>query len=95
MYTWGDGRVFTGVWLANKMHGYGVFTWPDGRKYEGGYVLDKKEGNGTFVWPNGNTYEGEWKGGKQHGTGVYTNEKSKRKGVWKYGKRVMWQSEIN
>ena len=77
------------------MHGHGEFKWPDGRKYTGGYVLDKKEGTGSFVWPNGNTYEGEWLGGKQHGNGVYTNDKGKRRGVWKFGKRVKWLSEIN
>jgi len=25
--------VYEGDWIANKMHGKGVFTWSDGRRY--------------------------------------------------------------
>jgi len=36
-YKWADGRLFTGDWKQNKMHGFGKFTWEDGRSYEGEY----------------------------------------------------------
>lgn len=32
-----DARVYSGQWVANRMHGYGVFHWPDGRTYKGQY----------------------------------------------------------
>ena len=34
-YTWNDGRVFTGEWLNNNMHGFGLYRWPNGSSYEG------------------------------------------------------------
>jgi hypothetical protein len=49
-YCWADGRVYTGEWLNNKMHGHGEFRWPDGRKYTGYYKDDKKHGHGVFEW---------------------------------------------
>lgn len=42
--------------------------------------------------PNGNRYIGSWKDGKQHNIGVFINmeQKTKRQGEWKNGKRINW-----
>ena len=35
LFTWLDGRVYTGDYYNDKNEGLGVFQWPDGQKYEG------------------------------------------------------------
>jgi len=40
-FTWIDGRIYEGEYLADKKHGHGVFTWPDGKKYEGNWINGK------------------------------------------------------
>jgi len=37
IYTWLDGRIYSGQWFDNNMHGKGFYTWKDGRKYDGEY----------------------------------------------------------
>jgi len=41
VFTWEDGRVFSGNYVMDKKEGYGVFVWPDGKEYKGGW----KNGN--------------------------------------------------
>lgn len=50
VYTWQDGRKYTGSWKTNKMNGRGRFEWPDGRIYDGEYQNDNKHGYGVFEW---------------------------------------------
>lgn len=35
LYTWADGRKYSGDWQDNKMHGFGYYSWPDGKTYKG------------------------------------------------------------
>ena len=41
---WADGRVYSGDWQNNMMHGRGILIWKDGRKYDGEFQNDKKHG---------------------------------------------------
>lgn len=34
-YTWSNGAVYDGEYVANKKHGQGVMLYPDKSKYEG------------------------------------------------------------
>ena len=35
IFTWADGRKYTGEYIDDKKKGYGEFVWPDGRCYRG------------------------------------------------------------
>ena len=35
IFTWPDGRIYTGNYVEDKKHGFGKFVWPDGKVYEG------------------------------------------------------------
>ena len=39
-----DGATYTGQWLGNMKHGYGVQVWKDGAKYEGYWKDNKAHG---------------------------------------------------
>ena len=44
VFTWADGRKYSGAYLADKKHGFGEFTWPDGRYYTGQWADGKMHG---------------------------------------------------
>ena len=48
-FTWLDGRVYIGDYVADQKVGYGIFQWPDGRKYEGQWKEGKQHGQGIFT----------------------------------------------
>jgi len=87
IYYFNDGRIYSGQWQFNSMHGYGEFRWADGKKYVGYYIHDKKEGFGIYYWAKPlRVYLGFWKNGKQHGVGKYFNgNKPAKYGIWKNG----------
>jgi len=35
IFTWADGRVYTGEYYEDKKHGFGKVEWPGGKAYEG------------------------------------------------------------
>ena len=35
VFTWTDGRKYTGEYVNDKKEGKGIFEWPDSRRYEG------------------------------------------------------------
>ena len=35
IFSWKDGRKYTGEYVNDKKEGVGIFEWPDGRRYEG------------------------------------------------------------
>jgi len=37
VFTWTDGRKYTGEYKNDKKDGQGVFEWPDGRRYAGAW----------------------------------------------------------
>ena len=46
LYTWADGRKYSGDWQDNKMHGFGYYSWPDGKTYKG-LIYQKLK---TWIW---------------------------------------------
>ena len=93
IYTGSDKRQYIGDWKNNKFDGHGVFTWPDGRKYQGEYKDNKKNGYGIFEWSNGKKYKGNWLNGKQNGEGEFYNKQTRKKCLYKNGKRLKWLDE--
>lgn len=68
--------------------------WKDGREYYGEFREGMEDGDGSFRYPNGNLYIGKFKEGKMNGFAIFINieEKTKRHGEWKEGKRTQWLS---
>ncbi len=42
-----DGSYYDGEFLANDIHGRGVYVWPDGKKYVGQWGKNKMHGKGS------------------------------------------------
>jgi hypothetical protein len=70
-YTWADGHVCEGNWLADKTHGKGKYTSPDGDVYDGEFLDNLRNGKGKYTFPNGDVYDGEFKDDLFHGKGKY------------------------
>jgi hypothetical protein len=85
VYTWPDGRQYSGDWLDGKFHGQGTYTWPNGGRYMGAYKNGLKHGSGVYEWADGNKYDGEFKLGRRHGKGLQLNEDGSvfHNGAWK------------
>jgi hypothetical protein len=85
VYTWPDGRQYSGDWLDGKFHGQGTYTWPNGGRYAGAYKFGLKHGTGIYEWADGNKYDGEFKHGKRHGKGLQLNEDGSvfHNGAWR------------
>ena len=58
----------------------------------GEFTHSKEQGEGTFTYADGNIYIGKWKNGKMDGLGIFLDmeNKTKRQGRWKDGKRQEW-----
>jgi hypothetical protein len=85
VYSWPDGRQYSGEWLDGKFHGHGTYTWPNGGRYTGAYKNGLKHGSGVYEWADGNKYDGEFKLGRRHGKGLQLNEDGTvfHNGAWK------------
>eukprot|EP00439_Symbiodinium_sp_Y106_P039897 s767_g4.t2 len=84
VYTWNDGRGYSGQWNRNTMAPRGKMWWSDGRTYEGEFLDGRKHGEGTLKWPDGRSYSGQWQDGKQHGTAIARTAKGlRRQSNWK------------
>lgn len=70
-YHFRSGAVYTGQWLGNARHGFGVQRWPDGTRYEGQWASNQAEGRGRMKFANGDRYTGEWHANAFHGLGAY------------------------
>ena len=94
VYSWWDGKTYTGEFKNGEMHGNGKCTYPDHKSYIGEYKNGKKDGIGEQIWDDyGKKYSGEWKAGKMHGKGTYQNikkGKEARIGIFEKGKLVRW-----
>lgn len=55
--------------------------------------MNTMQGSGKYIWADGREYDGAWVNGLQHGIGIYTADGSKRKSLWKEGKRVEYIEE--
>ena len=63
VYTWPDGRKYTGTYVRDEKHGYGVFEWPDNRVYKGGWENGKQHGLAKYI-KEGKERSGVWDAGK-------------------------------
>lgn len=74
---------YTGYFLNELKHGYGVQIWPDGAKYEGYWKNNKAFGKGKFIHVDGDIYDGEWLDDKANGFGIYIHTNgAKYEGNW-------------
>jgi hypothetical protein len=87
-YTWTDGSVYEGDWLADKRHGKGKFTYANGDVFVGEYKDDLRNGKGKYTFPNGDVFVGEYKDDLRNGMwkllryqGEWSNDKMHGKGV--------------
>ena len=76
VYTWTDGREYSGEYKEDKKHGYGVYKWNDGRKYFGNWGLGKQHGLGKYIVLEKS----------QSGEEV----ENVKWGLWEDGKRIQW-----
>ena len=68
--------VYTGQFLNNMAHGYGIIKYKDGSWYEGTFVENVPVGYGTYHFSNGQRYIGEIVEGSFSGMGIqYTVDK--------------------
>ncbi len=51
VYTWLDGRKYTGHYQNDCKHGYGEFEWANGRRFEGHWAYGKQHGFGRYYEP--------------------------------------------
>jgi uncharacterized caspase-like protein len=88
VYTYKDGRSYTGAWQDDKRHGQGTMAFPNGDKYVGEFAEGLFHGQGTYTLSNGQQYTGTWKEGKQNGKGTLTYPNGDTYvGEWKDGRR--------
>jgi hypothetical protein len=67
VFTWPDGRSYTGEYASDKKHGEGTFVWPDGKIYEGEWKHGKQDGIGYFTPAQSKVgpRKGEWVEGRR------------------------------
>ena len=58
---------YSGGFLKDKFHGYGVQTFNNGAVYEGHFDQDKCHGSGVLTWPDKFSYNGQWENDKPTG----------------------------
>jgi hypothetical protein len=83
---------YEGDWVADKMHGEGVYSFTTGSCYAGSFENGMFEGRGKYTWSDGDIYEGLWMQNKMHGRGTFTVASGTRwegdfvNGMYKNGK---------
>ena len=65
IYTWADGRKYTGEYKDDKKHGYGEYSWADGRVYSGCWAKGKQHGLGIYQVKDSEKKYGLWEEGKR------------------------------
>ena len=58
-----NGDTYAGEYLADKMHGFGVYHFANGHLYEGAWHEGKRQGLGMYTFRNGETESGHWQNG--------------------------------
>ena len=77
VYTYSDGKVWTGEFKDDKMWtGQGFWYYfsngkRNGKTYEGEAREGECHGYGRYTYADGAVYEGQWEKGKRHGQGTY------------------------
>lgn len=82
-------ETYTGEFVNDKRHGFGVFEYSNGDKFFGQWKDGKKHGKGTYLRSGCNeSYTGEWRYNRMHGPGTYVYaDGSKFCGLWSNGKK--------
>lgn len=89
VFTFKDGRQYTGLFDNGNFSGTGEMIWPDGKRYKGEFTNNLMEGRGELFWPNGDYYQGPFIEGQMHGLGIFTwNDGSRFSGLFQEGKRT-------
>jgi len=65
----GQSRIYTGTWLADKPHGFGLRQYRDGGLYKGLFSEGKRHGYGCMYYPDGKVFMGLWVQGCRTGVG--------------------------
>jgi len=83
-YHKGGVTIYSGEWVQDLQHGYGVERWDGGSKYSGQFVWGKKQGYGVYEWPDGCKFHGEWHANSISGLGHYVGRDGREfRGEWK------------
>uniref|UniRef100_A0A7S0F073 MORN repeat-containing protein 5 n=1 Tax=Hanusia phi TaxID=3032 RepID=A0A7S0F073_9CRYP len=69
-----DANSYEGEWVADKMHGHGLFKFMDGSSYDGDWVENQFHGQGKYQWATGAYYMGAWEKNRMHGEGVFVDD---------------------
>jgi hypothetical protein len=64
---------YSGEWVHDQMHGFGVYEYINGAKYTGNWERNLHHGVGKYEFPDGSYYEGDWVGHLMHGEGTYVS----------------------
>lgn len=66
------GDKCTGTWVADILHGIGLYTYANGDVYDGAWVAEVREGQGSMRYATGELYAGGWRAALYHGSGTKT-----------------------
>ena len=83
-----NGNKYEGEFVEGNIKGKGKFFWKDGKKYDGEYEDFMKNGFGKFYWNEEKYYEGQWLNNKQHGKGLIHNGIKEIDGIFRFGKII-------
>ena len=82
------GSSYSGEFLSDLKHGYGVLIHSQYGKYAGQFVRDNKEGMGTLILNDTSSYHGGFRDGTFHGRGTLCErDGTVYVGGWKWGLR--------
>eukprot|EP00752_Nemacystus_decipiens_P008471 g7569.t1 len=74
VFTYPDGKTYSGQWLNGLRHGEGTRNYPDGSTYTGSWAYDKRHGQGEYTWMDGRVWSGEWREGNPVKNKPYRSE---------------------
>ena len=58
-----SGETYSGQFVANRFHGYGIYQFKNGNRYEGYWKEGKPHGEGSLYKPDEETVVGIWTDG--------------------------------
>jgi hypothetical protein len=63
VFSWSDGRQYSGSFKNEKRDGHGVYKWADGKQYQGNWKDGKQHGRGKLLNQDGKIKYGHWNEG--------------------------------
>jgi hypothetical protein len=64
VFSWPDGKQYSGNYVNDLKQGFGVFEWPGDKRYEGEWLAGKQHGIGVFM-KGGKMKKGRWENGQR------------------------------